>query len=117
MESPRPVLDQQSTLAQILEGPKRHFSPLYAFIVFFGLSALGAMAAATQTTGGVQIAFVAFGLGLPLIVALGVLIIVWSRPIHLYAPSEYGQPTSAAELAAALHRDPTVLEASSVHPI
>jgi tetratricopeptide (TPR) repeat protein len=117
VESPNPGINKQLSLAQILEGPKRHFSPLYAFVVFFGLSVVGAMAAATQTSGVVQMAFVVFALGLPLIVAVGVMIIVWSRPIHLYAPSEYGQPTSAQELAAALHRDPPAIEKADVRAV
>lgn len=104
MNTTPPEVIRDSSLAHVLEGPKRHFSPLYAFVVFFGVTIIAALSAATQTSGFAQASLIAFSIGLPSVVAVGILIIVWSRPNHLYAPSEYGHPTSATELAEAINR-------------
>lgn len=102
MSSPTKAPDPVATLSQILKGPEKHFSPLYSLVIFFSVTMLVAIGAAAQTTGVLQALLVGFALLLPLILAVGFLVILWGRPHHLYSPSEYGHPTSVTELAAAV---------------
>lgn len=91
-------------LIGFLEGPKNHFTPLFV------LSGLGILVEAilmigiVQTDGFIQQVLTIFVAVFLLVFLVGLLVIAFLRPQHLYSPSEYGHPTSALEYADALRR-------------
>ncbi len=96
--------DSGFPLSKFLAGPKRHFTPLYIIGGLILLVEFILVGGITQTSGVIQGILTGF-VGLFLVFALvGMFAILWSRPQHLYSPSEYGTPTSATELADALER-------------
>lgn len=102
-------------LSNFLAGPKQHFTPLYIIggLILFVESIL--VVGITRTNGTVQGVLTGF-VGLFLVFALvGLFAILWSRPQHLYSPSEYGTPTSATELADALERHRPVSSKATMH--
>lgn len=77
-------------LAQIGE---KKLTPLWIIGLFIYLTEIVSGIAATQVTGTVQIAFAAFAIGFPILVAFAFFLILWRRPYVLYSPTEYGQTT------------------------
>lgn len=66
-------------------------TPLWVISLFLSLTEVVLGVAATQTTGKVQIALVAFVIAFPIAVASAFFITLWSRPQVLYAPGDYGE--------------------------
>jgi hypothetical protein len=64
-------------------------TPLWVISLFVTLTEVMTGVAATQTSGGVQVALTAFVITFPLLIASAFFWFLWSRPHHLYSPSEY----------------------------
>lgn len=109
--------DTGRRLSGFLTGPDRHFTPLYILGGLILLVESILVAGLTQTDGLVQGVLTGF-VGLFLLLALvGLFLIVWERPQHLYSPSEYGTPTSATELADALERQRPAHGKAAMHHV
>jgi hypothetical protein len=64
-------------------------TPLWVISLFVTLTEVMTGVAATQTSGGVQVALTAFIITFPLLIASAFFWFLWSRPHHPYSPSEY----------------------------
>ncbi|WP_434047174.1 MULTISPECIES: hypothetical protein [Sorangium] len=65
-------------------------TPLGVIATFVMLSEVVTGVAATQTSGMVQVAFCAFAIAFPLMVATAFFMVLWRRPYVLYPPQEFG---------------------------
>ncbi|HVL86903.1 MAG TPA: hypothetical protein VM681_02680 [Candidatus Thermoplasmatota archaeon] len=79
----------------------KKFTPLGIIALFVSLAEGATVAAATQTTGFVQIAFAIFASTFPFAVLAGFYRTLWVRPQALYAPTDYGG-MDPAQFASAL---------------
>lgn len=68
-------------------------NPLSTIAIFFGSAEVMAGIAATVTADAIQIAFTAFALLFPLLVAGGFGVILWKKPAVLYAPGDFPKET------------------------
>ena len=82
--------------------PRRTLTPLWVISLFVSLTEAVLAAAVTQTSGGVQVALTAFVLIFPLLIASGFFAILWFKPHHIYAPTEFGQQVGAREYIEAM---------------
>jgi hypothetical protein len=64
-------------------------TPLWVISLFVTLTEVMTGVAATQTSGGVQVALTAFIIIFPSLIASAFFWFLWKRPHHLYSPSEY----------------------------
>jgi hypothetical protein len=93
-------------MAKIRKQPSpRVVTPLWIVALFISLTQMVLAYAATQTTGGVQIALTVFVLIFPCLIAASFFTILWSRPYNLYPPSEYGKSTDVLSYVQALRRE------------
>jgi tetratricopeptide (TPR) repeat protein len=117
MTHPEGSVSTVHRLSGFLTGPERHFTPLYILGGLILLVESILVAGITQTDGLVQGVLTGF-VGLFLLLALvGLFLILWERPQHLYSPSEYGTPTSAIELADALGRHRPASGKAAMHHV
>jgi hypothetical protein len=77
--------------------PKRPLTPLWVISLFVSLTETVLGVAATQTSGGVQVTLIVFVVAFPLLIAAGFFAMLWFKPHHIYAPTEYGSQVSARE--------------------
>jgi hypothetical protein len=75
-------------------------TPLWVISLFLSLTEVVLGITATQTTGAIQVALVAFVIAFPTAVAAGFFAILWSRPQVLYAPGDYGNVNPTDFIAA-----------------
>lgn len=80
----------------------RTLTPLWVISLFVSLTEAVLGAAVTQTSGGTQIALTAFVVTFPLLIAIGFFGILWFKPHHIYAPTEFGQQVGAREFVEAI---------------
>lgn len=74
----------------VREHRSRGLTPLGIIATFVALAETVTGVAATQTTGGIQVAFTSFAIVFPLLVATGFFTILWQRNYVLYPPKEFG---------------------------
>lgn len=79
------------------QNTQRPLTPLWVISLFLSLTEAVLSIALINTSGGIQVALTAFVLFFPIIIAIGFFLILWFKPHHMYAPTEYGQQTSARE--------------------
>src|SRR5437588_4659160 len=87
--------------------------PLWIISLFLTLTETVAGIAATQVSGGIQIAFTAFAVALPVLVAAAFFYILWNRPEVLYPPDE---KTSVVQFIKAQKEARSQFSASEVQP-
>jgi hypothetical protein len=80
-------------------------TPLWVISLFLSLTEVVLGVAATRTSGGVQVALVAFVIAFPTAVATAFFATLWSRPQVLYAPGDYGE-VRPSEFVTALRSTP-----------
>ena len=66
-------------------------TPLWVISIFVSLTEVVLGVAASQTTGGIQVALVSFAMVFPLLIAGAFFACLWARPWVFYPPSEYGR--------------------------
>jgi len=76
-------------------------TPLWVIAFFVSTAETVLGIAVTRTSGGVQVALAAFVIAFPVLVAGAFFAILWFRPHHFYAPSEYGSRVGPREFAEA----------------
>jgi hypothetical protein len=76
-------------------------TPLWVIAFFVSTAETVLGIAVTHTNGGVQVALAAFVIAFPALVAGAFFAILWFRPHHFYAPSEYGSRVGPREFAEA----------------
>jgi len=64
-------------------------TPLWVISLFISLTEVVTGIAATQTTGGVQVALTAFVIVFPLIIATMFFLFLWFKPQNFYPPFQY----------------------------
>jgi len=82
--------------------PSRPLTPLWVISLFVSLTEAVLSLAVTQTTGGIQVTLTIFVVTFPVFVAAAFFAVLWFRPHHFYAPTEYGQQMSAREYIEAM---------------
>ncbi len=68
-------------------------NPLSTIAVFLAFTEVTSGIAATVTEAGIQVAFTAFSLAFPLLVASGFGVFLWKKPEVLYAPGDFPKET------------------------
>jgi hypothetical protein len=68
----------------------RPVTPLTVICLFLSSTEIATGFAVTKTSGPIQIAVTVFALLFPIAVATVFFIILWHRPINLYAPNDFG---------------------------
>ena len=97
---------------------KQPLTPLWVISLFISLTETVLGVALTKTAGGVQEALVAFVIVFPLLIASGFFLLLWFRPHHLYAPSDYSGVTGVREYIEAVtktRRAENVTSAEALH--
>lgn len=79
--------------------PARKLTPLWVISLFVSLTEAFLSIAVTQTSGTIQLALTIFVIVFPLLTAIGFFAVLWYKPLHFYAPTEYGKKLSPRELA------------------
>jgi len=79
--------------------PNRKLTPLWVISLFVSLTEAFLSIAVTQTNGTIQLALTIFVIVFPLLIAIGFFAVLWYKPLHFYAPTEYGKKLSPRELA------------------
>lgn len=75
----------------------RMLTPLWVISLFISLTEAVLGIAVTQTQDGIQIALTGFVIAFPLLSATGFFLLLWFKPHHMYAPTEYGQEVNVRE--------------------
>jgi hypothetical protein len=68
---------------------KTALNPLWIISIFFSFTEIVLGLAVFNTQGGIQIALTTFVIAFPIFIATMFFIILWNRPKHLYAPTDY----------------------------
>jgi hypothetical protein len=87
---------------QLKRGRRHAPTPLWVIALFVSTAETVSGIAVTHTSGGVQVSLAAFVIAFPLLVAAAFFAILWFRPHHFYAPSEYGSRVGPREFIDAL---------------
>ena len=80
----------------------RKMTPLWVITIFLTFTEGVLGVAATQITGGIQIALIAFVIVFPLLVAAGFFSLLWYKPHHFYAPTDFGRNLNARDFVEAM---------------
>jgi hypothetical protein len=83
----------------------RMLTPLWVISLFISLAETVTGVAATQTSGGIQVALTVFVILFPILIAVGFFLLLWQKPHHLYAPAEYGKQVGVSEYIDAITRN------------
>lgn len=85
--------------------PKLLMTPLVIISAFVSLVEITLTVGIVQTSGSVQLILTWFAVLFPVLIAIGFFVLLWSKPYHLYAPTEYSQSGSASEFISAIRQD------------
>lgn len=95
-------------------------TPLAIISAFVTLVEITLTTGIVNTEGSVQLILTWFAVLFPVLIAIGFFLLLWFKPYHLYAPTEYSQSGSAREFVDAIRQDrqtPTELKAISTEGI
>lgn len=97
-------LSPLATLTRMLEGPSRHFSPLFVFVCIVVATDLP-LAIGLFATGGILQGILVVSMVITPILVLGALVaLLYSRPLNLYSPNEYVNSPSPMDFSEALNK-------------
>ncbi len=93
--------------------PKQPLTPLWVISLFISLTETVLGLAVTKTTGTVQVMLTVFVIVFPVMIAAAFFVLLWFRPHHLYAPSDYSNVTGVREYVEAVTMTKLVLRDTS----
>lgn len=86
-------------------------TPLWVISLFVSLTEVMTGIAATQTSGGIQVALTAFVIAFPAMIASAFFMILWNKPYVFYPPTEY-QRTDVKTFVEAMQRKAEIQNAA-----
>lgn len=81
---------------------RQPLTPLWVISLFISLTETVLGMAVTKTTGGVQLMLAVFVIVFPVLIASAFFLLLWFRPHHLYAPSDYSTSPGVREYVEAV---------------
>jgi len=89
--------------------PAKSTTPLWVISLFVSLTEVMTGIAATQTSGGIQVALTSFVIAFPVLIATAFFVILWCKPYVFYSPTEYQGTDVGAFVEAMQRRQPEAL--------
>src|SRR4051794_37702549 len=96
------VMSAGSAPGRAARATPRVMNPLWIISLFLGLAEVVAGIVATQVTGWVQGLLALFVVLFPTGVAAAFFLVVWHRPLNLYAPKDFSGAVKPSDFAAAV---------------